>query len=154
MPTLTLSFVGTGHFRVERYNLMVVVHSLVDAIDISEPGSQIPEGGAADAQYKMLFDGPDLLGGGRGDAESMDSVRARVLAVLKGRPDVVVNMVGHSRGAINGIMIADEMQRVHNMPNRVNMFCLDAAKNLIQLSNKSGNPAVAPKSAYRAAEGA
>src|SRR5262249_8953818 len=49
-----------------------------------------------------------------------------------------VNMVGHSRGAVNAIMVADLMHRDNN-PNRVNLFCLDCVK-MVPEPGPGGSP--------------
>src|SRR5215471_13986141 len=128
MPSLTINFIGTGHDSSETYNTLVVAHELVNAVDLSQSAQKGPLASvlanvplAANRDYKLLLDGPSDAGFG------MKNCRDLVQRIVGQLPNHTVNMVGHSRGAVNAIMVADLMHRDNN-PNRVNLFCLDCVK--------------------------
>jgi hypothetical protein len=141
VPTLSIFFIGTGHTREETSNILFALHSLVNAVDVSPGGAQ----GASptDVHFKMLFDGAKL-GATQSDAvahlpkmsqvvaefltPAMDVITAlQTLRLHTAANPWILNLVGHSRGAISCMALADELHTRNNQ-STVNMFLIDPVR--------------------------
>lgn len=118
MTTISIFCIGTSHDQREDYNILKVLHSLTVATGNDK---------------KIIFDGADLSPGPA--AEHLNEVTDQAIAEIKsaGRPaansKIKVNLVGHSRGAANCLMIASHLLKVDNPSDYIcNLFLIDTVK--------------------------
>lgn len=128
MPTLSVFCIGTGHTRAEQYNLLVALHALTAATDVPGAARPVPPEGAFGPNYKVIFDGPPNSDVG----VHLVNVRTQavaVLAALRSRhaDPWTVNLAGHSRGAVECMMIGQMLQDSGDHAT-VNMFLVDTVK--------------------------
>jgi hypothetical protein len=128
MPTLSVFYVGTGHKREETTNILVVLNSLVRATELSPAATQNTV--QAQESFKVVFDGPGLIAS---EETMISSLRTPLLNLLRrlqakrahtANDPWVLNLVGHSRGAIACMALAQELHRLGD-PAHVNMFLID-----------------------------
>ena len=125
MPSFTIFNIGTGHGRDEEYNLLVDLFNQTDATEIRPPIIV-----TQNENYKVINNGPgyDCL---------LDSLLAQKymntcaetavdhVAKWQSGPTDVVNMVGHSRGAILCIFMAWWLKVRFGTGLKCNLFLID-----------------------------
>jgi hypothetical protein len=133
--------IGTGHNRNEKNNILVILKHTTIGDDYSEnmeknkhqhinyindgPGSKDPEDGGGTAIGKLL-----TLKGVAGQLQGWgikDKTDATVAAIKKMDP-AIVNLIGHSRGAILSMRIAAKLYEADPVRPTCNLFLLDPVK--------------------------
>ena len=145
--TVSIFCIGTGHNSNEEYNILRILYDLtntesgwvVSRMGGKQTGSQLfnpPQRMIAPDKlhHKILYDGapnlPDV--GGKASGDYLVNVADNALELIKsvsldGNEKLKVNLVGHSRGAVNCLLIATRLFR--EMRNAdCNLFLIDAVK--------------------------
>lgn len=144
--TISIYCIGTAHRVGEEYNILRMLYDLTDAnsgwmvertpgkwtdSNLFRPHDKVPN--PDDEHHKVLYDGPpnfpDL--GARAAGQYMVNVtnNAKLLInsiKLSVNEKLKVNLVGHSRGAVNCLMIAAALRT--NSRVSCNLFLIDAVK--------------------------
>ncbi len=128
MSVFTVFAIGTGHSRAEKNTLMVRLYDVCNAIDAVHLGSPAPQmkyildgiGKSYDADTGKVSTDYFAQATGWGLSDKTDEV---VEHAMRLRPEVV-NLAGHSRGAIICTRIASKLSRA--LPStKCNLFLVD-----------------------------
>ena len=145
--TISIYCIGTGHTAAEEFNILRVLYELTNtssALTVKKasgnwftsqlvnPPATVPAPAAQ--HHKVLYDGapnlPDV--GGRAAGHFMNNVMGNAFGLISSvslnqGDKLTVNLVGHSRGAVNCLMIASKLWR-EKRPYACNLFLIDAVK--------------------------
>ena len=116
MTTVTIFCIGTDHYKREEYNILCVLHRLTVE---------------ADWDKKFIYDGAPL--DPKRAAEYLNTITDQAIRDIESvdHPDssskITVNLVGHSRGAANCLLIASRLSKVHPAY-ECNLFLIDTVK--------------------------
>ena len=144
MKTFSIFCIGTGHDSKEEFNILTVLHRLTEAVDVdNNGGTHVQKVSQPNAEHhKILYDGPpdlpDILAF-KAAATRMIQVRDNAIKLIQsvnlpsGRSGreakITVNLVGHSRGAVNCLMIASELDKQFGSRDcHCNLFLIDPVK--------------------------
>lgn len=137
MSVFTVFAIGTGHSRAEQNTLMVRLYNACDAVDAANTGSPMPQikyildgiGASYDATTGKVEKNLFAQAIGLGMSDKAEEVIEHIRRV---RPRVV-NLTGHSRGAIICVKIAADL--AEQMPDiKCNLFLVDPVRSSVLVS--------------------